>query len=259
MDAVFLCALERYASLLNLNDFFNRLFLREFFDRLSTDRGACLLDLGCGNCPYEALYKERFARVIRSDVEVRDSRVDVVSAIEALPFPDGAFDAVLLSEVIEHVDQEHAALSEVYRILKPGGYLLLTWPFIFRLHEIPTDFNRRTEFGMQNLLRRVGFEVAVIRRRGDLLSSFLTIVGTALTGSLEGVTRIPVLGLLLAPVKWIVTSLLSATYWVVAYAQHNLRHLNPGAVGEGLRGVLGALALWPLGYCVMAKKVRPTE
>jgi SAM-dependent methyltransferase len=51
-----------------------------------------------------------------------------------LPFPDGAFDAVLLNEVLEHVPDERATLSELRRVLRPGGVLLLfspnrRWPF----------------------------------------------------------------------------------------------------------------------------------
>ena len=48
--------------------------------------------------------------------------------VSALPFPDGAFDAVVLGEVLEHVEEDAAALSEVARVLSPGGVLALSVP-----------------------------------------------------------------------------------------------------------------------------------
>ena len=48
--------------------------------------------------------------------------------IYALPYPDDTFDAVILSEILEHVDDDVAALKEVYRVLKPGGVAAITVP-----------------------------------------------------------------------------------------------------------------------------------
>ena len=57
------------------------------------------------------------------------SRIDLVSDITAIPAPDASFDAILCSEVLEHVPEPTHALDEFARLLKPGGVVILTAPF----------------------------------------------------------------------------------------------------------------------------------
>src|SRR5674476_1266665 len=57
------------------------------------------------------------------------TRIDLVSDITAIPAPDASFDAILCSEVLEHVPEPTHALDEFTRLLKPGGVLILTAPF----------------------------------------------------------------------------------------------------------------------------------
>ena len=54
--------------------------------------------------------------------------VDVAADITALPFEDGAFDAILCSHVLEHVEDDRAAMAELARVLRPGGWLLVLVP-----------------------------------------------------------------------------------------------------------------------------------
>src|SRR5262249_20314844 len=140
---------------------------------------------------------------------------DVRSAIDtkldaaALPFRDNSFDVVLLSEVIEHVSEAPLVFREINRILRPGGSLLLTWPFICPLHEVPKDYARYTEFGMENMLRASGFRIEVIERRGDVLCVFLAILEQFTLGSVELLVRIPLAGpKLFAPFKSLLSKVL---------------------------------------------------
>jgi SAM-dependent methyltransferase len=127
--------------------------------------GALVIDVGCGQQPYRAMLRG-FARYIGFDRPGRPdsaSQPDVVGDACALPFSDGVADAVLCTEVIEHVVEPGVLAAEAYRVLKPGGSLLLSAPFTWHLHDEPHDYWRFTEYGLRALLERAGFRVATVR------------------------------------------------------------------------------------------------
>ena len=68
------------------------------------------------------------------------SCIDVVSDITAIPAEDNSFDAILCSEVLEHIPDPTKALDEFSRLLKPGGLLILTAPFASNVHMAPFHY-----------------------------------------------------------------------------------------------------------------------
>lgn len=126
-----------------------------------------LLDLGCGNAPFADWYAGRVAKAVRYDA-VPGRGVDVVGLAEQLPFREKCFDVVLATEVLEHTDDDVAALAAVYEVLRPGGHLLATVPFVYPVHEAPYDYRRYTHFGLQQALGRAGFEVVSLEAKGGL-------------------------------------------------------------------------------------------
>lgn len=76
---------------------------------------------------------------------------DIVCDAEQLTLEDASFDAVLCIEVMEHTTSPPALLSEIRRVLKPGGKLLLTVPFVFEIHD-ERDYYRFTRMGLEHLL-----------------------------------------------------------------------------------------------------------
>lgn len=101
--------------------------------------GSRILDVGAGSGPYRHLFDHCAYRAHdfgqESSTEYTD--LDFVSDILSIPAPDGAFDALLCTEVLEHVPQPIAALGEMHRLLRPGGTLLLTAPLGSVLHQEP--------------------------------------------------------------------------------------------------------------------------
>ena len=99
----------------------------------------CVLDLGCA-CGHITAYLLRTRAIDVTGVEINESLLEQARALypgvkkfiagsgTALPFEDGTFDAVVLLEVLEHVPDEQGLISEISRVLKPGGWLVLSVP-----------------------------------------------------------------------------------------------------------------------------------
>lgn len=92
------------------------------------------------------------------------ARPDVFANAAALPFPDQCFDVIVCLEVLEHVSEPEVVLAEVSRVLKHGGRVWISMPFLYPLHDAPFDFQRYTEFGLRRSANLAGLEVVRICR-----------------------------------------------------------------------------------------------
>ena len=127
-----------------------------------------VLDLGCGSQPYRALLTAA-SGYVGADVEFRDGLDAVLTPGEPLPFRDASFDAIVCTQVLEHVKDLGHTLSEMARVLRPGGMLVVSVPFIFQVHGAPHDYRRFSEHGIASLLR--GFSIETISRHGGVGSA----------------------------------------------------------------------------------------
>jgi len=108
--------------------------------------GARVLDIGCGLGVYVRKFREFSDRVVGIDIDrkrlVTGARTTpglMLSASESLPFRDGAFDVVVLNEVIEHVRDDRATVAEALRVIRAGGHIVIYAPnraFPFETHGI---------------------------------------------------------------------------------------------------------------------------
>ncbi len=85
------------------------------------------------------------------------ARPSVFGDARRLPVADASIDTVLLLEVLEHLRHPADALSEACRVLRPGGKLLLTMPFLYPEHDAPHDYQRYTSHGLIRELKAAGF------------------------------------------------------------------------------------------------------
>ena len=115
--------------------------VRKLLQRLGPD--ANILDLGAGN-------RRRAPNVINLEIGMTPE-VDIVADGHFLPFKDCTFDAVISEAVLEHVRSPNLVVAEIYRVLKPGGYICLAVPFLQGYHASPHDYQRWTVPGIVQL------------------------------------------------------------------------------------------------------------
>ena len=120
-----------------------------------------VIDLGCGTSPYKNVILKTADKYIGVDWKnsLHDqSHIDVFTDLcKPLPFPDEYADTVVSFQVLEHLSEPELFLSECFRILKRGGKLFITVPFMWHVHEAPNDYYRYTRYGLEYLLKENGF------------------------------------------------------------------------------------------------------
>lgn len=143
--------------------------------------GSRLLDAGAGEMQFRPLCKH--LKYVSQDFNRYDGKgdgvglqtgqwstegIDLVSDITAIPAPDASFDAVLCTEVFEHLPDPLAAIREFSRLLRPGGELIITAPFCSLTHFAPyhyyTGFNR---YFYELHLDQSGFDVLEMTPNGN--------------------------------------------------------------------------------------------
>ncbi len=123
-----------------------------------------LLDIGCGKMPYRAYILERSDVNQYTGMDIDSSFTydkDIIPDIrwdgKTMPVQNEFYDSAIATEVLEHCPDPAIVLKEIYRILKPGGILFLTVPFLWNLHEVPHDEYRYTPFSLERHLKNSGF------------------------------------------------------------------------------------------------------
>src|SRR4051794_38914463 len=135
---------------------------RRLVRRYAPECHGALLDVGCGDKPYESLLRDHvdsYVGLEHPSTPHNRLGVDCWGDADDLPFEDESFDTVVSFHVLEHTERPQAVLREAHRVLRPGGTLLFTTPFVWGLHEAPRDFFRFTAYGLMELTTSAGFVV----------------------------------------------------------------------------------------------------
>ncbi len=143
--------------------------------------GARLLDIGSGDAPYRELFEhvDYVSHDWENSIHPGARQADLVGSAESLPVEAEAFDAVLLTQVLEHVPEPAAVLAEIWRVLVPGGSLFMTAPLNWELHEMPYDFYRYTSEGLRHLLGASGFTDIEVDARNDCFTTLAQLMRNA--------------------------------------------------------------------------------
>lgn len=145
----------------------------EILPRLTQGPSARILDFGSADSPYRGALPAD-CEYVTADLPGNPKAALHVAENGTVPCADGAFDALLSSQVLEHVPEPAVYLAECRRVLKPGGRLLLSTHGTMFLHRDPVDYWRWTCDGLRRALEQAGFRVL----------EFRGVVGLAPTGVL---------------------------------------------------------------------------
>lgn len=166
------------------------------FEALSKDlrlpHGGRVLDYGCADAPYRGFFPDG-VEYVGADIpgnphavataDIRpDGTVDVETA---------SCDAVLATQVLEHVEDPRVYLAECARVLKPGGRMLLSTHGVMIYHPDPVDLWRWTGDGLQRVVEEAGFEVERVEGIMSLGASGLLLVQEAVMWRLPRLLRSP--------------------------------------------------------------------
>jgi ubiquinone/menaquinone biosynthesis C-methylase UbiE len=142
--------------------------------------GSKILDIGAGQCPFKkhcshleylsqdfAQYEGFWDEQIKEG-SANSGRIDIVCDIISIPVEAASFDAVMCTEVLEHVPDPVAAFTEMTRILRSGGYLLVSSPFAsyshFEPYHFASGFNR---YFYEHHLQKFGYKVLDLKANGN--------------------------------------------------------------------------------------------
>lgn len=140
-----------------------------------------VLDVGCGRKPYRDLLLSPPSQAERYiGLDLADStygKPDVAWDGKTIPLPDASAESCLLTEVLEHCPDPQFVLGEIRRVLTPRGYLFMTVPFIWPMHDVPHDEFRYTPFSLHRMLVTAGFADIQIEATGGRDAVLAVVLG----------------------------------------------------------------------------------
>lgn len=139
-----------------------------------------LIDIGCGNMPYRSLIEPKVKKYIGLDhpsiskLYKPKNRPEIYADItKKLPIKNNSFDIALMLQVMEYLQNPEKAIINIKNILKPGGFLIISSPFLYPLHDIPFDRTRLTETYLKNMIEESGLKIIKIEAQGNFIAFWL--------------------------------------------------------------------------------------
>jgi SAM-dependent methyltransferase len=140
-----------------------------------------VLDVGCGYMPYKPLVMSSpsqatsylgmdLATNLYQEPELKWDGVTI-------PLEEKSVNTAFATEVLEHCEDPARTLSEIRRVLAPGGFFFFTVPFLWPLHDVPYDHFRYTPFSLERLLQNAGFTNIQIKASGGWDASLAQMIG----------------------------------------------------------------------------------
>ena len=137
---------------------YRRILLDEWLLAQNHHLTGCVVDFGGKRVQKRGNYRppeEQAKRWIYVNIDA-STTPDIVADAANVPLPSDTADAIICTETLEHVPEPQAVVDEMLRLLKPGGVLVGSIPFLYPVHADPYDFQRFTPEGLHRLFRAYG-------------------------------------------------------------------------------------------------------
>jgi SAM-dependent methyltransferase len=193
----------------------------EYQRHLCTHATGRLLDLGCGDVPLYGAYEPYVAEITCLDWNP-GQHIDVQFDLsQPLPFDDGRFDTIILSDVLEHLAQPEQLWAEMSRVLAPVGKIIMNVPFYYSVHERPHDYYRYTNFALERFVQMNGLELLHLSACGGIIDILVDLIA-------KGVSKAPFVGPPLAILAQAGAHLIGRTRLGARVAEGSSRHFPFG-------------------------------
>jgi len=150
--------------------YFSRKELAKYIKKYSGYVNGKCMDFGCGTKPYESLFKVK--EYIGVEIETDRKKDDIVYYDgKTIPFSDEYFDSIVAFQVFEHIPNLDEIVKELNRVLKVGGYMFITVPFVYPEHLKPFDYRRFTSYGIKKYMEENEFEVVCYEKSGNFIET----------------------------------------------------------------------------------------
>jgi SAM-dependent methyltransferase len=237
---------------MNVKDFFGLVDLREDVRTMMKEHFSLHLqkqmvayDVGCGDKPFAKFLEGKVEKYIGVDIEdgfYDSSHIDLIGSAYEVPVSSETADAVISSQVIEHLNKPLDAIKEAHRILKPSGLFFLSFPFLYPMHAAPHDYMRYTDFYIIGVLKEIGFEVIDVKTIGGFWYCLGLYSGIYVQTFDKGLLKKVRIGKLInVTVRWIFF----------------LLHKLEGTVLKAMKkDIEGFRKNWTVNYVLVARKMR---
>lgn len=198
-----------------------------------------VLDVGCSQQAFRAFLRDGCEYVgldhPATGINLYGAKPQILADACALPIVSGAFDTVVLLEVLEHLPEPEKAIREAVRVVKSSGHLIVSVPFMYPIHDAPGDYHRWTRYGLRDLLANHGLDADIVPYGASMhTAAVLTNVAFADLGL--SIARRNRLGVLLYP--FIATMILAINIgaWLLGMIRHGNEFMPLGYSAVAYKG-----------------------
>lgn len=134
-----------------------------------------VVDVGGRKSKYKGFFRipaEKIKEIITVNIE-KNVGADIIASAEKIPLPDNSADTVMMTEILEHLQNPKEAIKEAARLLKPGGYMIISTPFLYPIHADPDDYQRMTVSWFRKTIIENNLNMVEIKEQGFLFTVIL--------------------------------------------------------------------------------------